>query len=59
MEYEENVERGWRVKSLWTGALGVVKYNISLKKSAGEVEILWDTGKTTKEVWKCDVEWLP
>ncbi len=58
-EYQETVERGWRVKSLWNGALGVIKHNIDLRRSSGEVEVLWDTGETTKEVWKCDIEHLP
>lgn len=58
MKYTEGVERGWRVKSLWNGDLGVVKYNVELRRSGGEVVILWDTGETTKEVWKGDVEWL-
>ena len=59
MEFTESVERGWRVKSLWNDDYGVVKYTVELRRTAGSVTILWDSGKTTTEVWKCDVEWLP
>ena len=58
MKYIEGVERGWRIRSLWDSNLGIVKYTVYLHRTAGEVEVLWDNGTTTKEVWRCDIERL-
>ena len=56
MEYLGGVERGQRVKSLWNGEQGQIKYTMELHRTHGDVVVLWDSGKTTKEVYRCDIE---
>ncbi len=56
IDYTAGVERGQRVKSLWNGEQGHIKYTMLLHRTGGDVVILWDSGKTTKEVYKCDIE---
>ena len=53
----KEIERGIVVRSLWDKSKrGVVKYYTDIDKSAGHIPILWHTGETTMEIWKCDVE---
>ena len=51
-----DLAKGIQVQSLWdTEQKGVLKYPARIDRSAGEVTVLWDSGKTTKEVFNCDV----